>query len=51
MHKLESVQEYETHKILGNFEVEIRRPGLILINIKKVVIKWILLFLRTIEWR
>ena len=56
MHKPESIQENETHKILRDFEIETdhrilaRRPDLVLINKKKFfIIEWILPFQRIIK--
>ena len=59
MHKPESIQENETHKILWDFEIQtddlipVSRLDLVLINRRKKdnIILWILLFQRTTEWK
>ena len=58
MHKSESLQENETHQILGDVEIQmnhtilVRKPDLVLIKKKEgLVILWVLLFQLTIEWK
>ena len=57
MHKLESILENETHKILWDFEIQTDhqipagRPDLVLTRKKELVICWILLFQRTTKWK
>ncbi len=55
MHKPEFVLESETDKILWDFEIQTdhliptKRPDLVIIKKRELVVEWILLFQRTTE--